>query len=296
MDKKRTDPVRLGGIGELVAKRIEDETGVETRVTVLGHVQRGGSPTAFDSILATRFGAAALQAASAGEFDVMTSLQRNDVVTVPLKDAVGHQRLVPPDSQLVFAARAVGDVSRRLSPLILSAVSSSTPGGRDLSPGVLCACMPLVVVPVPRHFQPEHQSPPLPKVRRYSFDAFVADLSAPGMKARPLFAHPGVQTEILIPSDEFQQVSCGVRSDPAEAAHARHRVPPSGVQSAAIPQSASAPDATRSASSISARERYPVEQSRRSSFSDDAASADGRGNAVRLMLPCSEFLKQSLRP
>jgi len=108
IDMKRTDPVRLGGIGEMVAKRIEDETGVETRVTVLGHLQRGGSPTAFDRILATRFGAAALQAASAGEFGVMTSLRQNDVITVALKDAVGRQRLVPIDSQLVFAARAVG--------------------------------------------------------------------------------------------------------------------------------------------------------------------------------------------
>jgi len=108
IDRKRTDPVRLGGMGETVAKRIEDETGLETRVTVLGHVQRGGSPTAFDRLLATRFGAVALQAASKGEFGVMTSLQRNDVTTVLLKDAVGKQRLVPPDSQLVFAARAVG--------------------------------------------------------------------------------------------------------------------------------------------------------------------------------------------
>lgn len=108
VDKKRTDPVRLGGIGETVAKRIEEETGVETRVTVLGHVQRGGSPTAFDRLLGTRFGAIALQAASSGEFGVMASLQRNQVVTVPLRDAVGKQRLVPPDSQLVFAARAVG--------------------------------------------------------------------------------------------------------------------------------------------------------------------------------------------
>jgi ATP-dependent phosphofructokinase / diphosphate-dependent phosphofructokinase len=108
LDKKRTDPVRLGGIGELVAKRIEDETGLETRVTVLGHVQRGGSPTAYDRILATRFGAAALQSASAGEFGRMVSLQRNQVVTVDLKDAIGKQRLVAPDSQLVFAARAVG--------------------------------------------------------------------------------------------------------------------------------------------------------------------------------------------
>jgi 6-phosphofructokinase 1 len=71
-------------------------------------VQRGGSPTAFDRILATRFGAVALQAASRGEFGVMASLLEDHVVTVPLKDAVGRQRLVPPESQLVFAARAVG--------------------------------------------------------------------------------------------------------------------------------------------------------------------------------------------
>jgi phosphofructokinase-like protein len=108
VDNKRTDPVRLGGIGELVAKRIEDETGLETRVTVLGHVQRGGVPSPYDRILATRFGAVALQAASKGEFGVMASLQRNEVVTVPLANAVGKQRLVPTDSQLLFAARAVG--------------------------------------------------------------------------------------------------------------------------------------------------------------------------------------------
>jgi ATP-dependent phosphofructokinase / diphosphate-dependent phosphofructokinase len=108
MDKRRTDPVRLGGIAETVAKRVEEETGLETRVTVLGHVQRGGSPTAFDRLLATRFGTVALQAASRGEFGVMTSLRENNVITVPLKDAIGRQRLVPPDSQLVFAARAVG--------------------------------------------------------------------------------------------------------------------------------------------------------------------------------------------
>jgi phosphofructokinase-like protein len=108
VDRKRTDPLRLGGIGESIAKRIEDETGLETRVTVLGHVQRGGSPTAYDRLLATRFGTVALQAASKGEFGVMASLQRNTVVTVPLKDATGRQRLVPPDSQLIFATRAVG--------------------------------------------------------------------------------------------------------------------------------------------------------------------------------------------
>jgi phosphofructokinase-like protein len=108
LDAKRTDPVRLGGIGETIAKRIEAETGLETRTTVLGHVQRGGSPTPYDRILATRFGSVALQAASRGEFGVMASLRQNEVVTVSLEDAVGKQRLVPPDSQLVFAARAVG--------------------------------------------------------------------------------------------------------------------------------------------------------------------------------------------
>jgi 6-phosphofructokinase 1 len=108
MDKKRTDPVRLGGIGELVGKKINDDTGLETRVTVLGHVQRGGSPTPYDRILGTRFGAIALQAAADGEFDVMVSLQRRDVVTVPIIDAIGKLRLVNPDTQLIFAARSVG--------------------------------------------------------------------------------------------------------------------------------------------------------------------------------------------
>ncbi|MDI6778675.1 MAG: ATP-dependent 6-phosphofructokinase [Bacteroidota bacterium] len=108
MDGKRTDPVRLGGIGELVGKKISDETGLETRVTVLGHVQRGGSPTPYDRILGTRFGAIALQSASHGEFDVMVSLQRREVVTVPIADAIGKLRLVAPDSQLILAARSVG--------------------------------------------------------------------------------------------------------------------------------------------------------------------------------------------
>lgn len=107
-DAKRTDPLRLGGIGELVAKRIQEETNLETRVTVLGHLQRGGSPSAFDRILGTKFGALALQAVSRGEFGCMVSLKGRDVVTVKLEDAIRRQRLVQPDSQLVMAARAVG--------------------------------------------------------------------------------------------------------------------------------------------------------------------------------------------
>jgi ATP-dependent phosphofructokinase / diphosphate-dependent phosphofructokinase len=108
MDQKRTDPKRLGGIGELVGKKITDETGLETRVSVLGHVQRGGSPTPYDRILATRFGAIALQSASRGESDIMVSLQRREIVTVPIADAIGKLRLVPPDAQMIFAARYVG--------------------------------------------------------------------------------------------------------------------------------------------------------------------------------------------
>ena len=107
-DAKRTDPLRLGGIGDLVAHTIQDETGLETRVTVLGHLLRGGSPSAFDRILGTRFGVRALESASAGEFGCMASLRGGDVVTVPLAEAVGKQRLVSPKSHLVLAARAVG--------------------------------------------------------------------------------------------------------------------------------------------------------------------------------------------
>lgn len=108
IDAKRTDAVRLGGIGDHVAARIGEETKLETRVTVLGHVQRGGSPTAFDRILATKFGAMALEAAARNEFGCMVSLRGRDVVTVRLEEAVKRQRLVPADSQLILAARAVG--------------------------------------------------------------------------------------------------------------------------------------------------------------------------------------------
>jgi len=107
-DKKRTDPFRLGGIGELVGKKIEDETGLETRVTVLGHVQRGGSPTPFDRVLATKFGSMALRVAMEGKFGHMVSLRGQDVTVVSVKDAILKLRTVPPDSQLILAAKAVG--------------------------------------------------------------------------------------------------------------------------------------------------------------------------------------------
>ena len=81
--------VRLVGIGNLVAAEIESRTGFETRVTILGHVQRGGTPTAFDRVLASRFGVAAVDAVHDGGFGMMTALVGGDIVLVPLADAVG---------------------------------------------------------------------------------------------------------------------------------------------------------------------------------------------------------------
>ena len=107
-DIKRTDPVQLGGIGAVVAKGIEQNTGRETRVTVLGHLQRGGSPTPFDRILSTKFGAFAIELVSQGKFGRMVALKGNEIKNVKIEDAIGKQKLVKPDNQAVFAAKAVG--------------------------------------------------------------------------------------------------------------------------------------------------------------------------------------------
>jgi 6-phosphofructokinase 1 len=107
-DAKRTDPIRLGGIGEVVGAKITEMTGLETRVTVLGHLQRGGSPTAYDRILASKYGTKALELASEQKFGHMVSLRGNEVTSVPVKEAILKLRTVPLDCQLVRAARAVG--------------------------------------------------------------------------------------------------------------------------------------------------------------------------------------------
>jgi 6-phosphofructokinase 1 len=80
---------RLGGIGVALANELEERTGYETRVTVLGHVQRGGTPTATDRVLATRYGVAAFEMAKQGQFGQMTALRGNDVVPVPLAEVTG---------------------------------------------------------------------------------------------------------------------------------------------------------------------------------------------------------------
>lgn len=81
---------RLGGIGELLAKELEKRVGIETRVVVLGHLVRGGRPSAYDRILATRLGAAAVQAVKDGEFNVMVCLRNNKLTRVPIVEILGH--------------------------------------------------------------------------------------------------------------------------------------------------------------------------------------------------------------
>jgi ATP-dependent phosphofructokinase / diphosphate-dependent phosphofructokinase len=88
--------VRLGGIGNTIAQEIESRTGFETRVTILGHVQRGGTPTAFDRVLATRFGIAAIDAVHDEAWGQMVALQCGEIVRVPLAEAVGTLKLVDP--------------------------------------------------------------------------------------------------------------------------------------------------------------------------------------------------------
>jgi phosphofructokinase-like protein len=98
---------RLGGIGQEVGKYIESQ-GFETRVTVLGHVQRGGSPTAFDRWLATRYGSQAVRTAAAGRFGNMVALQDAKVIDVPLKEALAVPKRVDLNGDALKTARALG--------------------------------------------------------------------------------------------------------------------------------------------------------------------------------------------
>lgn len=86
--------VRLGGIGQALADEIEKRTGYETRVTVLGHIQRGGTPTAFDRVLATRFGIKAMELALKKDYGKMASLQGNNIISVPLESTVSKLKTV----------------------------------------------------------------------------------------------------------------------------------------------------------------------------------------------------------
>ncbi len=103
-----TQPMRLGGVGRVVAKTLQDAVGLEARYTILGHLQRGGSPTPFDRILATRFGYHAVKAAASGEKGKMVALKGNEIRLVDLAEAVGNPRRVEPNHELVLTARAIG--------------------------------------------------------------------------------------------------------------------------------------------------------------------------------------------
>lgn len=105
---KRTGMVRLGGIGNAVAEMIQENTGMEARTTVLGHIQRGGSPTPYDRILATRYGARAIELAMEGVFGVTVCLKGGAIEHFPLEMVANNPRRVGPDSEFVRVARSTG--------------------------------------------------------------------------------------------------------------------------------------------------------------------------------------------
>jgi 6-phosphofructokinase 1 len=104
----RQSAPRLGGVGHRLAEELSERTGKEARCVVLGHLQRGGSPNAFDRMLATNFGSSAVRALARGKHGVMVGLQAANIRTVPLAEATAGLKTVPPESQLVRAARDVG--------------------------------------------------------------------------------------------------------------------------------------------------------------------------------------------
>jgi 6-phosphofructokinase 1 len=100
--------VRLGGMGYFVGHALEQKTGIDTRVVVLGHLQRGGSPNAFDRILATRFGAMAADLVAAGKFGHMVCLKGRSIESVTIDKALGQLKRVEPNGQMVYCAEQMG--------------------------------------------------------------------------------------------------------------------------------------------------------------------------------------------
>lgn len=123
IDSKAGISVKFGGIGEKVAKELQDLTGLESRCTVLGYMQRGGTPTAYDRVLSTKYGAKAMELAMEGKFGVLTVIQNGQLTSVPLEEVIGNNkeigavqggtadsnvRLVTMDHDLVKTARDIG--------------------------------------------------------------------------------------------------------------------------------------------------------------------------------------------
>ncbi len=99
---------RVGGVAEVLARQIQDKTGKECRSLVLGHLQRGGMPTGYDRLLATRFGGAAVQAVADKKWGHMVALQSPNIVTIPIEEALGKPKRVDPDHDVVKTARRLG--------------------------------------------------------------------------------------------------------------------------------------------------------------------------------------------
>ncbi|HTS37254.1 MAG TPA: 6-phosphofructokinase [Candidatus Solibacter sp.] len=99
MGKDEFGHAKLGGIANILAREIEKRTGYETRAVVLGHIQRGGSPSAFDRVLATRYGLGAIDMVHRGEFGCMAALRSNKIVSIPLKEAISKNRTV--DNEMI---------------------------------------------------------------------------------------------------------------------------------------------------------------------------------------------------
>ena len=102
----------LGGIGSILAREIQGRTGIESRMTALGHIQRGGSPVAFDRVLGTRFGVAAVEAAIDGAWGQMVALQQGHIERVPVAEAISHLKMVEPELlrlNSMFQPRIPGD-------------------------------------------------------------------------------------------------------------------------------------------------------------------------------------------
>lgn len=106
--RESSDPIRLGGIGFVLGEQIEKFTGLETRTVVMGHLLRGGPPTPFDRILATKLGAKAIDMVENKKFGLMVGVKGNSLVNVPLEDIARGPRTIPPNHSLLEAARSVG--------------------------------------------------------------------------------------------------------------------------------------------------------------------------------------------
>ena len=102
------DPIRLGGVGHVLRERLQPHLKSEVRTTVLGHVQRGGDPTPFDRVLATRYGHNAAELVLQGQFGQMVTLQKGQITSVPIADVANTQRTVPLDSPMLTMARDIG--------------------------------------------------------------------------------------------------------------------------------------------------------------------------------------------